>query len=79
MRSTVPATTAVPATAAVPAATAMPAATALPAPALPAVLGEGRSTTKGEPKRRNHCQQNTFHDHLLDDTILDLTHKTKFG
>jgi hypothetical protein len=64
---------------------AMP--TALPATTVPGsavvtaatMLSERRSTSNGECKCRDYCQQDAFHDHLLDDVILDLTQEAKFG
>jgi hypothetical protein len=43
------------------------------------MLSKCRSASNGERKCRDHCQQDAFHDHLLDDVILDLTQEAKFG
>jgi hypothetical protein len=43
------------------------------------MLSKCRSASNGERKCRDHCQQDAFHDHLLDDVILDLTREAKFG
>jgi hypothetical protein len=61
--------------------TAMP-ATTLPGSAVVSaatVLSKCRSASNGECKCRDYCQQDAFHDHLLDDVILDLTREAKFG
>jgi hypothetical protein len=57
-------------------------ATTVPAPAAVSaatMLSECRSAPDGERKSRDHCQYDAFHDHLLDDVILDLTPEAKFG
>jgi len=43
------------------------------------MLRECGSTANGEAKRRDHSQCNAFHENLLGDVTLDLTHKAKFG
>src|ERR1022692_3848560 len=44
-----------------------------------AVLCERGSAADGESERRHYCQSDSFHDNLLGNAILDLTHKPKFG
>jgi hypothetical protein len=58
-------------------ATAMPTTTAVSTATM--LLSDCRSTSNGECKCRDYCQQDAFHDHLLDDVILDLTQEAKFG